>query len=73
MECPFCGVRLASSSTRCPRCYKSLMLYFADFQPPTPVPTSPVRTEPIGGHSMRGVVLGLSILILALLFLLVLS
>ena len=73
MECPFCGTRLATSYARCPHCYKSLMLYFPDFQPQTPDPASPVRTEPIRENPTRGIVLGVSILVLVLLFFLVLS
>ena len=73
LECPFCGTRLASSYSRCPHCYKSLMLYFPDAESQTPDSTSPVRTQPAVGHTMWMVALGAPILVMVLLLFLVWS
>ena len=73
LECPFCGTRLASSYTRCPRCYKSLMLYLPEPDARTQESRAPVRTGSALGHAVWVVGLGVPILVMALLFLLVWS
>lgn len=73
-ECPFCGTRLASSYTRCPHCYKSLILYFPDASSQTPDTLSPVRTQPAAGHAIWTLLaLGAPILVLVLLLFLIWS
>ena len=70
MECPFCGKRLPSASTRCWYCYKSLMLYFPALEHRTPDPAPSVGTGPGAGHAMGLVGLGVLVLGVALFFLL---
>ena len=71
MECPFCGKRLPTASTRCWYCYKSLMLYFPTMEQGTPDAVPSVGTRPVTGHAMWLVRFGVLVVEVALLFLVI--
>lgn len=70
--CPYCGIRIKRSRTRCPRCYQRFRTVRSAKKPakePDHPPEKMFFPEPASDHRFRLVVLGIFFLVLFLMLL----